>query len=68
MSFMKRKFKNQLISHLDAIIWMLVKKNYILEIFLVINLLRNGRLLIPNMHLMSSCFFVILGSNIFVLQ
>lgn len=46
LNFMKNKLKNQLTTHLGVIIRMFVQ---ILKIFLMIELLRNGRLPIVNM-------------------
>jgi hypothetical protein len=46
LDFMKNKLKNQLTTHLGVIIRMFVQ---ILKIFLMIELLRNGRLPIVNM-------------------
>jgi ABC-type tungstate transport system substrate-binding protein len=67
LSFMKTKFKNQLTLHLDVVIQMFVQNFETFEIFLMIKLLKSGRLPIANMQLMFNYFSLILGNNIFIL-
>jgi ABC-type tungstate transport system substrate-binding protein len=67
LSFMKTKFKNQKTLHLDVVIQMFVQNFETFEIFLMIKLLKSGRLPIANMQLMFNYFSLILGNNIFIL-